>query len=665
MEDCKIEDVYIKFKNVEIIDSINLTDFKNKFEEYEYKNKDFKIFCKKCNSKVKVILNSSERKDHFSHINYIKPIDVEKDSSIHTEGILKLKQFLSSGNAIKIERKCNICDLYTQRFEYKFDENIDNIVIDDNENLEKIGERFDIFIYRNNSPLFGIEVYHTHRTYKRKFTPWFEIKTEDIFLLENKSNSLKCVRKYSKDCNKLISNQESFTESQKKIYEKIKDIYYSVDINKTLNIGGRGGSGKSYLINAIKDYFDHNKINYNLVTPTGISALLIEGSTYHSKYQIPRDIEDINIHNYIEQKLKQKEYLPYTLNIISLEVVIFDESSMIKSKDFDYLDLLFRKIRKNDNFFGGVFIILSGDPFQIEPVEDKPLWNTEKFKKFFNNCEFLSGNYRQKEDLEFQNILEIIRSNYFYNEKNDTKEDLYKIKHLKSFLESKKISNENIINLYQKYKHNITKIVYTNDKCNKINSIEFEKLEGKEYEYQKVKKYKSKNIKDLDFKEYIADEKNYSDKFFEDFDVISDEKFKKGCRVMFVKNNNKLGYRNGLTGIIKKLNSGSLTVESIIKENGFDVRKEIEVGYETIRSDCKKYIIDFVPLRLCYSMTAHKSQGQTINCLEIDLPNIESLNLLYTSLSRVKSSETLFIRNYPEKQIDIDIKNLENKINYS
>jgi ATP-dependent exoDNAse (exonuclease V) alpha subunit len=345
--------------------------------------------------------------------------------------------------------------------------------------------------------------------------------------------------------------------------------------------------------------------------------------------------------------------------------VIFDESSMIKSKDFDYLDLLFRKIRKNDNFFGGVFIILSGDPFQIEPVEDKPLWNTEKFKKFFNNCEFLSGNYRQKEDLEFQNILEIIRSNYFYNEKNDTKEDLYKIKHLKSFLESKKISNENIINLYQKYKHNITKIVYTNDKCNKINSIEFEKLEGKEYEYQKVKKYKSKNIKDLDFKEYIADEKNYSDKFFEDFDVISDEKFKKGCRVMFVKNNNKLGYRNGLTGIIKKLNSGSLTVESIIKENGFDVRKEIEVGYETIRSDCKKYIIDFVPLRLCYSMTAHKSQGQTINCLEIDLPNIESLNLLYTSLSRVKSSETLFIRNYPEKQIDIDIKNLENKINYS
>ncbi|KAJ7710920.1 hypothetical protein B0H17DRAFT_914768, partial [Mycena rosella] len=61
-------------------------------------------------------------------------------------------------------------------------------------------------------------------------------------------------------------------------------------------MGGMGGTGKSQVIHAIIEFFTCRKEEYRfmVLVPTGSTAALLNGSTYHSVFKIPRESKSKN-----------------------------------------------------------------------------------------------------------------------------------------------------------------------------------------------------------------------------------------------------------------------------------------------------------------------------------------------------------------------------------
>jgi putative protein kinase ArgK-like GTPase of G3E family len=61
-------------------------------------------------------------------------------------------------------------------------------------------------------------------------------------------------------------------------------------------LGGMGGSGKSAVFRAIIEFFKRRKeeCRYIVLGPTGSSAALLNGSTYHFVFKIPRETKSKN-----------------------------------------------------------------------------------------------------------------------------------------------------------------------------------------------------------------------------------------------------------------------------------------------------------------------------------------------------------------------------------
>ncbi|KAJ7171222.1 hypothetical protein C8R46DRAFT_895568, partial [Mycena filopes] len=104
-------------------------------------------------------------------------------------------------------------------------------------------------------------------------------------------------------------------------------------------LGGMGGSGKSQVLSAVMQYFVERKEEYRFMVlgPTGSTAALLNGSTYHSVFKIPR-----------EKKGKNKDDLQGIINeassmaainerIQGVEYIFLDEVSMVSCTDLQTL----------------------------------------------------------------------------------------------------------------------------------------------------------------------------------------------------------------------------------------------------------------------------------------------------------------------------------------
>ena len=129
---------------------------------------------------------------------------------------------------------------------------------------------------------------------------------------------------------------------------------------------GTAGTGKSYLINAIRQTFaQRGKLHSLRVTaPTGIAAANISGSTIYSLLSLLNENLTGSRLNFLQNSLRD------------VEVIIIDEYSFLSIPVFDSLDRQLRKIFPihADSPFGGVNIILCGDPAQLAPVHGQPVY---------------------------------------------------------------------------------------------------------------------------------------------------------------------------------------------------------------------------------------------------------------------------------------------------
>ena len=131
---------------------------------------------------------------------------------------------------------------------------------------------------------------------------------------------------------------------------------------------------------------------------------------------------------------------------------------------------------------------------------------------------------------------------------------------------------------------------------------------------------------------------------------------KKGARVMFTKNHNEGGYVNGTLGVVVDFNSFG---DPIIETNN-GMKFSVTPQSWKIEEEGKiKAEISQYPLRLAWAITVHKSQGMSLDAMEVDLSKSFVRGMGYVALSRVRSLDGMKLLGFNDMSLEIDLEVLE------
>ncbi|MEN9446468.1 MAG: hypothetical protein RL728_980 [Bacteroidota bacterium] len=388
----------------------------------------------------------------------------------------------------------------------------------------------------------------------------------------------------------MMENQNnSLDESQQKILD---EVFQS---NRNIVLLGSAGTGKSTIIREIVKRSKKYKKHIGITATTGCAAILIGGNTLHSFLGIGT-AEDTPIK--LANRIMNNVYIP--IKLIKLQILIIDEISMMNDVLLSKVSEVLSIIRNNPMPFGGVQVIMVGDFYQLPPVSDNFCFKSDIWDKMNFSIHVLTKIYRQRDPL-FLEILTKARDG------NITNEDIMILKKCdgKSF-------PENIIP---------TRIYSLNVDVSRINERYYNELETVEKTYET----QYKNIKS----------KNYATRM----KIPELLKLRVGSQVMITKNidpdNNII---NGTRGVVISLEEACVKIQLMNK-------KEYVVSEVKVTSfDEPNIEIEYIPLKLAWAITIHKSQGLTLDCAEIDLgKSIFQAGQAYTALSRVKDLNSVHI----------------------
>lgn len=380
-------------------------------------------------------------------------------------------------------------------------------------------------------------------------------------------------------------------------------------------VSGKAGTGKTTLVGYLREHISGNVV---VVAPTGVAALQVKGVTIHSFFRLPPRLifpeEDI-------KPLKDKRLYK------DIRLLIIDEISMVRADVIDAIDLFLRANGPHKSQpFGGIQVMFVGDLFQLPPVvssADMQVLAERGYEGPYFFCAMalhrkdvtmveLSKIFRQK-DAHFAGLLNQIRINQEIGEAlNILNEQCYK-------------------NAAPVDEQTIT-LTTTNARADQINNAGLRAL-------------------NTDAKIYTG---NTTGKFnVDDRNLPSPNHLtlKVGAKVMFTATDSNFPKRwvNGTIGVVRELLSNSVKV---VVQNG-PYANTVEVKghqWESYRYDhdmmsgkiSPNIIGTFVqiPLMLAWAVTIHKSQGKTLDRIQVDLSSgAFAAGQVYVALSRCTSIE--------------------------
>lgn len=360
---------------------------------------------------------------------------------------------------------------------------------------------------------------------------------------------------------------------------------------------GEPGAGKTYVLNQYIEYLKDHAISVAITASTGIAATHIGGVTIHSwtgmgvkKNLTPQELD----------ALEGKQYLWKRFD--TTKVLIIDEISMLSAEQFDTVDQICRAFKRNQKPFGGMQIIAVGDFFQLPPITkgeevQKFAFESQAWKEAKLLVCYIKEQWRQ-EDGSLLSILKSIR-------KGDVEEGFPELE------ERLEATFEDIIRPTRLYTHNAD--------VDQINLEELDKLGTELAVYGMQGKGKDDLVEKLK-ESCLSPETLY---------------LKPGAIVMCTKNNFEVGYVNGTLGEVVEI-SKETGYPTIITNHGKTITIEpttwsIDDGDKVLAQ------IEQVPLRLAWAITVHKSQGMSLDAVELDLSRAFEYGQGYVALSRARS----------------------------
>ncbi|MDA7814697.1 AAA family ATPase [Pontimonas sp.] len=410
----------------------------------------------------------------------------------------------------------------------------------------------------------------------------------------------------------------ALSSQQSEVLERIENSSDHVFIT------GRAGTGKTTLLQA----FVENTAKVVAVSaPTGVAALAVGGQTIHSLLRLPLGIIGSRELGFIP-----KESLAVLAN---LDALVIDEVSMVSADVLDALDKRLRQAKRRRNAaFGGVQLVMFGDPYQLAPVMSRADWellNRDRnrqspLKRPYHSPWFFDADawgetemtihelqtIHRQADSEFRAVLNALREGRMEAEMANTLNEQG----------ARPQGDPDLITL-----------TTTNQSATRINQTALRGLPGK------AKFFKA--VIDGDFGSTAA------------YPADETLELKPGAKVMFLRNDTQGAdgprFVNGTLGEVVKI-----TDTVLVEVEGEGVVVE-PVTWEKVRLRhssstnllTKEVLGKFTqfPLRLAWAVTIHKAQGKTLDAAVIDLgTGAFAPGQTYVAFSRLTSLDGLYLR---------------------
>ncbi len=395
-------------------------------------------------------------------------------------------------------------------------------------------------------------------------------------------------------------------------------------MGKNVFLTGPAGSGKTHVLNTYINYLKEHAVEVAVTASTGIAATHIGGMTIHSwsGLGIRDTLTDYDIDDLMERQYLYKRFE-------KTKVLVIDEVSMLHHFRLDLIEWICRQMKRSEKPFGGMQIILCGDFFQLPPVSRARDFDSTVESEFAYKAEswlaskftvcYLSEQHRQK-DSTYLSILNQIRENRVSSKT---------IELLKSRFNKEPEHGKEFTRLYT---HNIDVDV--------INKKHLSLLSGELKSYVMNHKGSSSLAQTLK-KSCLSPE------------VLE---LKVGARVMFTKNHLEGGYVNGTLGVVKEFNSYG---DPVIETNSGMTFNVVPQSWKIEEEGKVKAEIEQLPLRLAWAITIHKSQGMSLDAMELDLSKSFVKGMGYVALSRVRTLEGMKLLGFNDMSLLVDPEVLE------
>lgn len=381
---------------------------------------------------------------------------------------------------------------------------------------------------------------------------------------------------------------------------------------------GKAGTGKTTFLKALKE---HSSKRIIVVAPTGVAAINAGGVTIHSFFQLPlspyvpgttfKDRYDFG---------KEKRRI-----IRTLDMLVIDEISMVRSDLLDAIDNVLRRYRDPTLPFGGVQLLMIGDLHQLTPVVTPR--DGELLRPYYDTPYFFGSHALQ------QTSYVTIQLTHVYRQQDQTFIDI--LNHVRDGVPTA----EDLARLNARCKpmfipkaeEGYIRLTTHNRMADSYNDNELHKLSGKRYVF------KAEIEKEFPESSYPAD---------------VNLELKQGAQVMFIKNdpspshlyyNGRIGHVVGFEDekVVVKCpgDDYTISVEPAEWENTrYAINEETKVIEPQVLGVFRQY-----PLRLAWAITIHKSQGLTFEHAIIDASASFASGQVYVALSRCKSLEGLVL----------------------
>lgn len=389
---------------------------------------------------------------------------------------------------------------------------------------------------------------------------------------------------------------------------------------------GPAGSGKTFLLNQFIKLAKHEGKHVSVTATTGLAATHLGGTTLHAWSGI--GVSDHISDNFVEHLSKGRREI-----IDKTDALIIDEISMLHDYRLDMVDEICRLVRKRpDEPFGGIQVIMSGDFFQLPPINRRDsgreggfVTNSRAWSDLDPTVIYLGEQHRQ-EDEELIEILNSLRSG-----------------DLRRHHAEKLLSRVEIVPTDP---DNLTELHTMNVDVDRINAERLAKLPGDVVSYTATHTGSANYVENLE-RSVLAP---------------MQLELKKGALVMAVRNDPNKRYSNGSIGQVVDFEPGT-DYPVVLFHGGREVTMMPDT-WELRDGDKKRASISQIPLRLAWAITVHKSQGMTLDAARIDLRKAFVEGMGYVALSRVRSLDTLFLHGINRTALSVsdEAKNIDDRL---
>ncbi|MFI5219853.1 MAG: helix-turn-helix domain-containing protein [Bacteroidia bacterium] len=393
--------------------------------------------------------------------------------------------------------------------------------------------------------------------------------------------------------------------------------------SKNVFLTGKAGTGKTTFLHNLRK---SSPKRMAVVAPTGVAAINAGGVTIHSFFQLPFGPyipgESNNQHSAGFNKKFSKEKIKL---IRSLDLLVIDEVSMVRSDILDGIDDVLKRYRNRMLPFGGLQLLMIGDLHQLAPIIKEDEWNI--LKNHYDTGYFFGSKALQQSKPVIIELKEIFRQSdeYFISLLNKVREN--------------NLDHHSMVELNERYlpgfipaeEESYITLTTHNATAQQINQSKLDKLKSKLHVF-------TASIKG-DFPEF-----SYPTEF--------ELQLKEHAQVMFVKNDiskEKLFY-NGKIGKITRMKGDVIYVKcpgnepeiAVNKMEWKNVRYSLDENKKVIEDEIGSFIQ--YPLKLAWAITIHKSQGLTFDKAIIDANASFAHGQVYVALSRCRNFEGMVLR---------------------